>query len=168
MLTRLRAVLHHLNHAKMSTKSGVYNTNTACCTLPPVRSDYKEKGFYKAYGGFDKVYVAGPEEPGKLVLVCVFDIFGFKPQTLQGADILAEELKAQVLMPDFLKAIRLGTWTTSLLRQTRAKRSCKSGSKDLQAQRTMCPNWLRLAKHLNPTVWISLWHMDIAGAERSS
>lgn len=27
----------------------------------------------------------------------------FKPQTLQGADILAEELKAQVLMPDFFE-----------------------------------------------------------------
>ncbi len=27
----------------------------------------------------------------------------FKPQTLQGADILAEELKAQVLLPDFFE-----------------------------------------------------------------
>ncbi|KAI0700444.1 hypothetical protein BC835DRAFT_1404870 [Cytidiella melzeri] len=87
----------------MSTATKVHNTNTACCTLPPVRSDYEEKGFYKAYGGFDKVYVAGPKEPSKLALVCVFDIFGFKPQTLQGADILAEELKAQVLMPDFFE-----------------------------------------------------------------
>ncbi|KAI0344107.1 hypothetical protein BDW22DRAFT_1355401 [Trametopsis cervina] len=87
----------------MSTASAVHNTNAACCTLPPVRSDYKEKGTYKAYGGFDKVYFAGPKEPTKLALVCVYDIFGFKPQTLQGADILAEELKAQVLMPDFFE-----------------------------------------------------------------
>lgn len=29
--------------------------------------------------------------------------FRFKPQTLQGADILAEELKAQVIMPDFFE-----------------------------------------------------------------
>lgn len=27
----------------------------------------------------------------------------FKPQTLQGADILAEELKAQVILPDFFE-----------------------------------------------------------------
>lgn len=57
MLTRLRALAHHLNHAKMSTASAVHNTNAACCTLPPVRSDYKEKGTYKAYGGFDKVHI---------------------------------------------------------------------------------------------------------------
>ena len=57
MLTRLRALVHHLNHAKMSTATTVHNTNVACCTLPPVRSDYKEKGFYKAYAGFDKVSI---------------------------------------------------------------------------------------------------------------
>ena len=42
----------------MSTATAVHNTNVACCTLPPVRSDYKEKGFYKAYAGFDKVSIA--------------------------------------------------------------------------------------------------------------
>ncbi|EKM60752.1 uncharacterized protein PHACADRAFT_246868, partial [Phanerochaete carnosa HHB-10118-sp] len=49
------------------------------------------------------VYVAGPANPGKLAVICVFDIFGFKPQTQQGADILAEELGAQVYMPDFFE-----------------------------------------------------------------
>ena len=93
MFTRLRALAHHLNHAKMSTATTIHNTNVACCTLPPVRSDYEPKGSYKAYGGFDKVcitldialhvsltryeaYFAGPEKPGKIALVCVFDIFG--------------------------------------------------------------------------------------------
>ena len=33
----------------------------------------------------------------------IYDIFGFFDQTIQGADILAEELKAQVLMPDFFE-----------------------------------------------------------------
>ncbi|KAJ3556318.1 hypothetical protein NM688_g2094 [Phlebia brevispora] len=104
MLTRLRSLVHHLNHAKMSTAAGVvHNANVACCTIPPVRSDYKPKGTYKPYGGFDKAYFAGPEKPGKLALVCVFDIFGFKPQTLQGADILAKELNAQVILPDFFE-----------------------------------------------------------------
>lgn len=101
MLTRLRAVLHHFNRATMSTAT--HNTNKACCTIPPVKSDYKPKGTYKSYAGFNKVYVTGPEKPGKLALVCVFDIFGFKPQTQQGADILADNLKAQVLMPDFFE-----------------------------------------------------------------
>ena len=55
MLTRLRSLVHHLNHAKMSTASGVHNTNVACCTLPAVKSDYKPKGTYKPYGGFQKV-----------------------------------------------------------------------------------------------------------------
>ncbi|TBU46527.1 hypothetical protein BD309DRAFT_857797 [Dichomitus squalens] len=83
--------------------STVHNTNVACCTIAPVKSDYVPKGKYKPYAGFSKVYVTGPETPGKVAIVCVYDIFGFKPQTQQGADILAEKLKAQVLMPDFFE-----------------------------------------------------------------
>ncbi|OBZ79658.1 putative AIM2 family protein C30D10.14 [Grifola frondosa] len=86
----------------MST-STIHNPNVACCTIPPVKSDYVPKGIYKSYAGFDKVYVAGPENTGDIALVCVFDIFGFKPQTQQGADILAEKLNAQVIMPDFFE-----------------------------------------------------------------
>lgn len=52
MFTRLRALVHHLNHAKMST---VHNTNVACCTIPPVKSDYTPKGTFKSYAGFSKV-----------------------------------------------------------------------------------------------------------------
>ncbi|KAI8983409.1 Alpha/Beta hydrolase protein [Trametes punicea] len=81
----------------------VHNTNVACCTIPPVKSNYTPKGKFKQYAGFSKVYVTGPEKPGKVALVCVYDIFGFKPQTQQGADILAEKLNAQVLMPDFFE-----------------------------------------------------------------
>lgn len=142
MLTRLRALLHHLNHAKMSTASTsdkVHNTNVACCTIPPVKSDYNPKGFYKSYAGFDKVNNIRPPivivyllscrrstlpGPGKLlsypcsacsifsgeaVRLCahLIRILTFspslQPQTLQGADILAEELKAQVIMPDFFE-----------------------------------------------------------------
>ncbi|PSS37124.1 hypothetical protein PHLCEN_2v997 [Hermanssonia centrifuga] len=88
----------------MSTSSGtVHNSNVACCNIPPVKSDYQPKGIYKSYAGFKKAYVTGPEKPGKLALVSVYDIFGFKPQTQQGADILAEDLKAQVVMPDFFE-----------------------------------------------------------------
>jgi dienelactone hydrolase len=68
-----------------------------------VQSNYEPKGFFKPYAGFQKVYVTGPEKPGRLAIVCVYDIFGFKPQTQQGADIIAESLKAQVVMPDFIE-----------------------------------------------------------------
>ena len=56
MYTRLRALAHHLyptlRSAKMST---VHNTNTACCTIPPIESDYTPKGSYKSYAGFNNV-----------------------------------------------------------------------------------------------------------------
>jgi len=78
------------------------NTNEACCSIPPVSHDYTPKGEYKAYAGLDKCYFVGPTGTGK-VIVIVYDIFGFFPQTLQGADILAETLQARVIMPDFLK-----------------------------------------------------------------
>ncbi|EPT04432.1 hypothetical protein FOMPIDRAFT_1113931 [Fomitopsis schrenkii] len=82
----------------------IHNDNAACCSIPPVKSDYTPKGSYKSYAGFDKVYVTGQPSPnGNLALVCVYDIFGFKPQTQQGADILAEKLNAHVLMPDFFE-----------------------------------------------------------------
>lgn len=94
MFTRLRALAHHfyptLRAADMST---VHNTNVACCTIPPVHSDYTPKGKYKPYAGFNKVrstldqhstrglmhaqvYVTGPETPGKVAIICVYDIFG--------------------------------------------------------------------------------------------
>ena len=53
MLTRLRTVLHHLNRAAMSTT--VHNTNQACCTIPPVLSDYSPKGSFQSYAGISKV-----------------------------------------------------------------------------------------------------------------
>ena len=33
----------------------MHNTNTACCTVPPAKSDYTPKGSFKAYAGFNKV-----------------------------------------------------------------------------------------------------------------
>jgi hypothetical protein len=53
----------------------VHNTNKACCTIPPVHSDYSPKGSFKSYGDFDRVYVTGPAS-SENAIVCVFDIFG--------------------------------------------------------------------------------------------
>ncbi|KAG5729789.1 hypothetical protein E4T56_gene984 [Termitomyces sp. T112] len=80
----------------------VHNTNIACCSIPPVQSDYSPKGSFKPHAGFSKVYVTGPENSDTKI-VCVYDIFGFFPQTQQGADIIASALKATVYMPDFFE-----------------------------------------------------------------
>ena len=73
----------------------------ACCTVPPVVDDgYKEKGQYMTIDGM-KTYVTG-DSNAKSALLVVYDIFGFFPQTLQGADILAygdKEKQYQVIMP---------------------------------------------------------------------
>lgn len=81
--------------ATMSTQS------KACCTVPPVVTEgYKEKGEWITINGM-KTYATGPKD-AKSALLVVYDIFGFFPQTLQGADILAhsdKEHQYQVFMP---------------------------------------------------------------------
>jgi len=81
----------------MSTQS------KACCSVPPVVSEgYKEKGEWITINGM-KTYATGPKD-AKSALLVIYDIFGFFPQTLQGADILAHSDKDhqyQVFMPDF-------------------------------------------------------------------
>ncbi|RDW92494.1 hypothetical protein BP5796_01888 [Coleophoma crateriformis] len=76
--------------------------SAACCSIPPIISKgYEAKGKYEELGGF-KTYVTGPSS-GKALLY-VFDIFGFFPQSLQGADILSTSDKHnqyRVFMPDF-------------------------------------------------------------------
>jgi len=73
----------------------------ACCTVPPVTSSgYQEKGEWVTIDGM-KTYKTGPSS-AKSALLVIYDIFGFFPQTLQGADILAmgdKEHQYQVFMP---------------------------------------------------------------------
>ncbi|RMX98948.1 hypothetical protein D0868_09804 [Hortaea werneckii] len=75
----------------------------ACCTVPPVQAEgYNPKGDYMTVEGM-KTYATGPKN-AKSALLVIYDIFGFFPQTLQGADILAhgdKEHQYQVFMPDF-------------------------------------------------------------------
>ncbi|EJD04229.1 uncharacterized protein FOMMEDRAFT_19489 [Fomitiporia mediterranea MF3/22] len=89
--------------ASTTTSQGVQrvvNSNPACCSIPPVQSNYVPKGTYTSFAGFDSTYVTGPPT-SSIAIVNVFDIFGFWPQTQQGADILAQTLNARVVMPDF-------------------------------------------------------------------
>ncbi|KAF1916706.1 dienelactone hydrolase family protein-like protein [Ampelomyces quisqualis] len=84
----------------MSTNS---TQSQACCDTPAVVSKgYIPKGSYMEVDGL-KTYVTGPSTAKQAILV-VYDIFGFFPQTLQGADILAcaDASRAyQVFVPDF-------------------------------------------------------------------
>ncbi|PKX96158.1 dienelactone hydrolase family protein [Aspergillus novofumigatus IBT 16806] len=76
----------------------------ACCSIPPiVAQGYQGKGEYKTINGM-KTYVTGPDSASKAIFI-VYDIFGFFPQTIQGADILAtsSEQKYRVFMPDFFE-----------------------------------------------------------------
>ncbi|KAF9738227.1 hypothetical protein PMIN03_001970 [Paraphaeosphaeria minitans] len=83
----------------MSTES---TQSQACCNTPAVVSKgYQPKGEYIEVQGM-KTYATGPKD-AKQGILFIFDIFGFFPQTIQGADILAHTDKDhpyQVFMPD--------------------------------------------------------------------
>ncbi|KAL2842910.1 hypothetical protein BJY01DRAFT_199510 [Aspergillus pseudoustus] len=75
-------------------------TCEACRTIPPVVSTgYTAKGQYEDIAGLN-TYITGPQD-SRIGLVCVYDVFGLAIQTLQGADRLASQLGAVVLVPDF-------------------------------------------------------------------
>ncbi|OJJ66014.1 hypothetical protein ASPBRDRAFT_666603, partial [Aspergillus brasiliensis CBS 101740] len=72
----------------------------ACRTIPPVRAEYSPIGTYETLGDL-KTYKIGPVNATAAILI-VYNIFGFCPQILQGADLLAQATNAQAYMPDFL------------------------------------------------------------------
>jgi len=80
-----------------------HTQSAACCNTPAVISKgYKEKGKYITVNGL-KTYSTGPSSASQGILI-IYDIFGFFPQTIQGADILAhsdKEHQYQVFMPDW-------------------------------------------------------------------
>jgi hypothetical protein len=50
-----------------------YNTNKACCTIPPVSSVYEPIGKYLEPGyGFAKAYVVGPDN-SETAIICKFN-----------------------------------------------------------------------------------------------
>ncbi|EIW69118.1 hypothetical protein TREMEDRAFT_39389 [Tremella mesenterica DSM 1558] len=76
------------------------SSEKACCTLPPAEAEYTPKGSYETLAGL-KTYVVGPDlDKAKGAVLCVYDIFGFSPQILQGADLLSAG-GFKVYMPDF-------------------------------------------------------------------
>ncbi|KAI1309631.1 hypothetical protein F5Y03DRAFT_68007 [Xylaria venustula] len=92
------------NTATMSTMPAQHGHSEACCNIPPIISKgYEAQGGYEELGGY-KTYVTGPSGTTKGV-VTIYDIFGYYPQTLQGADILASSgaTKYKVFIPDWFK-----------------------------------------------------------------
>ncbi|KAL9083323.1 MAG: hypothetical protein Q9165_008581 [Trypethelium subeluteriae] len=83
------------------TSGGMHGHSAACCTVPPVTANNSppEKGAWTEVDGM-KTYVTGQPE-GKEAILVIYDIFGFFPQTLQGADILGQKYK--VFVPDWFE-----------------------------------------------------------------
>ncbi|KAK4689171.1 hypothetical protein P7C73_g920, partial [Tremellales sp. Uapishka_1] len=93
---------------RLSAPESQLTPNIACCTLPPVQAEYTPKGSYSDLAGL-KTYTVG-EASAKKAIVLVYDIFGFTPQILQGADLLASQ-GYKVVMPDFMDgAVANGAW----------------------------------------------------------
>jgi len=80
--------------------STIVNDNKACCTLPPVEAEYEPKGKYIEVADL-KSYTTGNAE-SKTVIISIMDVFGFAPQTVQGADLMSST-GAYVILPDMLE-----------------------------------------------------------------
>ena len=72
----------------------------ACCTLPPVVSNYTPKGTTFELDGMS-VYET-PDKTPKKVLICAYDIFGVHQNIRQFADILAQA-GFLIAVPDFFR-----------------------------------------------------------------
>lgn len=75
----------------------------ACCTLPPISSDYEPKGTLNLKLGDLKVYESAENLKPKVLLICCYDIFGVHPNTQQFCDNLASSGVFRVAMPDFFR-----------------------------------------------------------------
>ncbi|KZT57047.1 hypothetical protein CALCODRAFT_496717 [Calocera cornea HHB12733] len=77
----------------------IVNDNKACCSLPPVEAEYTPKGEYINVAGY-KSYTVG-NKASKVAIISVMDVFGFAPQTVQGADLLSTSGAYVVLFDPF-------------------------------------------------------------------
>ena len=76
------------------------HTSSACCRTPvPLTSTtYSPKGTYTTLASA-KTYLVGPSNATRAI-VYIYDVFGFLPPTLMGADRLAALTGNIVIMPD--------------------------------------------------------------------
>ncbi|KAK4498012.1 hypothetical protein PRZ48_010668 [Zasmidium cellare] len=78
------------------------HSSAACCTtpVPKATASYTPKGTYHTIANI-KTYITGPSTATKAIFH-IYDIFGYRTPTLQGADILASA-GYLVIMPDFFE-----------------------------------------------------------------
>ncbi len=82
----------------------------ACCTLPPVTSDYNPPGTTINIGDLP-VYETIPNNSKKL-LICVYDIFGVHPNIRQVSETISLA-GFRVVIPDFFRENPITTETMS-------------------------------------------------------
>ncbi|OZJ02613.1 hypothetical protein BZG36_04286 [Bifiguratus adelaidae] len=78
-----------------------HSSEQACCSIPPVDSNYKAVGTVKRLGDMD-VYMVGSTTSNRAIIV-LYDVYGFHKNTKQFCDRLAEAGNVQVAMPDFFR-----------------------------------------------------------------
>ena len=70
--------------------------------MPVVHSDYQPKGREIILDAM-KVYETGRKDNDRVIIV-IYDIFGFHPNTKQVADRVAEMGDFRLVMPDFFRS----------------------------------------------------------------
>jgi hypothetical protein len=116
-----------INKRYYKMAQAMHGHSAACCSIPPIVSKgYEPKGRYETIGGLKtckssiplylqtsastanalkSTDVTGPADASKAILY-IYDIFGYFPQSLQGADILStsdKDNQYQVFMPDWFE-----------------------------------------------------------------
>lgn len=87
-------------HISFQPIATIMSLTTACCTLPPVTSDYIPPGTTINVGDLP-VYETIPNASKKL-LICVYDIFGVHPNIRQVSETIALA-GFRVVIPDFFR-----------------------------------------------------------------
>ncbi|KAF2749129.1 alpha/beta-hydrolase [Sporormia fimetaria CBS 119925] len=142
----------------MSTES---TQSKACCNLPAIVSKgYTPKGDWITVDGL-KTYATGPKDAKRGILIC-YDIFGFFPQTIQGADILAysdKEHPYQVFIPDFFEGEPADiSWYPPGDDQDKQKKLGDFFNTKCAPPRTL-PRILKVVKELSESRGVEKWAM---------
>lgn len=89
-----------------------------------------------------EIYLSGPTTSSAKALIAIYDIFGFHPNTFQGADRLAQRLGYQIVIPDLFRG---RGWETSDMPP-------KEGREKMQAYIQSIGAWEVIRSDLRATV----------------
>ncbi|RMZ80396.1 hypothetical protein DV738_g2791, partial [Chaetothyriales sp. CBS 135597] len=153
----------------------------ACCNTPPVvvsTDDYTPKGSYQDLGGL-KTYITSPKDVVAVAvdkgLIVIYDIFGYFPQTLQGADILSTGGSGsgyKVFIPDWFKGNPCPIeWYPPDTKEKQEKLGAWFGQHPPQGVAAALPAYVQAAQAANPSIKSWAVHpamVDPADAEHIS